>query len=809
MSISLADEPNIIDEPGIAHTLRVTLVAILTSALAVAAFTLFLGWSLVPQLSLLAAASVLAALALCRSGRIRLAMLLALLGITYAVMHAAARNDGINSIGLSVLSVLMVLGGLLLDRVKLIFVIAAATSVTLGMLAIRYFVLRKKEYSTNDMGDFFILALTCAVAALVGRLLAVRIKQALRLIRDSEARYRRIFENVQDVYYEMGIDGILLEVSPASAALFGVSREAMIGLPLAPFCVNTSEFDALLAALRTHGRVSNCELVIRDSRAALRHVLVNASLQTGSKAGDDRVIGSIRDITERKQSEEKFATAFRSSPAAVTLTDLDDDNRLIDVNEAFERVTGYRRNEVIGRTTQELGLWVDPNQRAEAIRQVRANGKLSDFEFRFRRKSGDVGIGLISAESIKLKGRTCAITAALDITERQRTQAEKAKLAEQLRQAQKLESIGRLAGGLAHDLNNLITVIDGYSALLLKHLNPDDPQWSHANEISKAGKHAAGLTNQLLAFSRKQLIQPIALDLNTVVKDLEGMFKCLIGEDIEIVTALDPALGMVMADPGQIQQVLMNLAANARDAMSAGGRLQIETRNVDVDEKAAANPDAPRGRCILMTVTDSGVGMDDETLQHAFEPFFTTKEHGRGTGLGLASVYGIIKQSGGWIEVCSERHKGTSFKIYLPRIDTQPGPKRRAVAPPTELRGTETVLLVEDQDAVRQVAKTVLTSYGYNVLEAPDGRTACLLAKEHSGEIELLLTDMVLPGTNGKELSEQLRLLLPNVKILLMSGYAPDVNLSHGELKPDIAFIRKPFTPAVLAAKVREVLAAG
>ena len=486
-TILRAEEPNLVDEPGIAQALRVTLGSILASALAILAMALFLRWPLIPQLALAAAASVLAALYLCRFGRTRAAMLVAVLGITYAVMHAAARNEGIQNTGLAIVPVLIVVSGLLLDRLMLILFTTAATFVTLGMLAVRYFVLRVEEYSTNDMGDFFVFALTCSVAALVGRLLAVRIKEGFRLIRDSETRYRRIFENVQDVYYEMRTDGSLLEVSPATAALFGVPREAMIGRSLTAFCTDRSEFDTLLEALRIHGRVTNRELVIRDSRAAPRHVLVNALLLTGSKIGEERVIGSIRDITERKQSAEKFAKAFRSSPAAATLTDLDDHNRLIEVNEAFERITGYRRDEVVGRSSKELGLWVDPRESADYVRQARENGRIRDFEFRFRRKSGDIAIGLISTELIELEGRTCAITATIDVTDRKRMEAEKARLTEQLDQAQKLESIGRLAGGLAHDLNNLLTVIHGYSGLLLNELSPDDRSGRMPTRSAKPG----------------------------------------------------------------------------------------------------------------------------------------------------------------------------------------------------------------------------------------------------------------------------------------------------------------------------------
>jgi signal transduction histidine kinase/streptogramin lyase len=392
-----------------------------------------------------------------------------------------------------------------------------------------------------------------------------------------------------------------------------------------------------------------------------------------------------------------------------------------------------------------------------------------------------------------------------EIGAREQAAREKEHLEQELFQAKKLESIGRLAGGVAHDFNNLLTIINGYSEMLLTNLSPDEPDGMFAREISKAGERAVGLTRQLLAFSRKQIIKPTAVNVNAIVKDMELMLRRLIGEDIEVIATLDPELGEVMADPDQVHQVLMNLVVNARDAMPGGGRLSIATRNVEVD--ASAGTGAVSGRCILVTVADSGVGMDEITRQNAFEPFFTTKGQGKGTGLGLATVYGIIRQSNGWIDITSELGKGTTFHIYLPRLEVKFEPKKTGVAA-ADLSGEETILVVEDQDAVREFTRTVLESYGHTVLEAADGKSACALAGQYTGDIHLLLTDTVMPGMNGKVLSERLLKMRPNLRVLFMSGYTADVIGHHGVLELEVAYIPKPFTPEGLAAKVREVLAA-
>jgi two-component system, cell cycle sensor histidine kinase and response regulator CckA len=364
-----------------------------------------------------------------------------------------------------------------------------------------------------------------------------------------------------------------------------------------------------------------------------------------------------------------------------------------------------------------------------------------------------------------------------------------------------------LAGGVAHDFNNLLTLINGYSDFLLATLHTDDSLWLQVNEIKKAGEHAAGLTRQLLTFSRQQIIEPKPLDVNNIVKDAERMLQRLIGEDVELVTTLDPLLGQVMADPGQINQDIMNLVVNSRDAMPDGGKLEICTKSVDLDENTVAeHPDAVPGSYVLMTVTDNGIGIDESTLQSVFEPFFTTKGHGKGTGLGLSTVYGIVKQSGGWIEVRSELRQGTSFRIYLPRVEARQATDSAVAAASKALQGSETVLLVEDHDEVRKLTRTILEAYGYYVLEAANGSEALVVEKGHASEIDLLLTDVILPGMNGKSLSERLQVLRPKLKVLFTSGYPAEVIARRGVLERDVAYLPKPFSPEALASKVREVL---
>jgi PAS domain S-box-containing protein len=501
-----------------------------------------------------------------------------------------------------------------------------------------------------------------------------------------------------------------------------------------------------------------------------------------------------------RQSERNFLKAFMSNPAAIAINDLAE-HRYVEINETFQQITGYSRADVIGKRWGDIKLWVDVSERDEAFRILLEQGSIRNRKFKFYKKNGNTGTALLSAELIEFDGRPCAITAKMDITDRLR-------LEEQLQHAQKLESIGRLAGGVAHEFNNLLTVISGYNAMLLNGLEPRSPLRVYAAEVGSAAERAASLTMQLLAFSRKQMNSVKPVNMNTVVIDAERMLQHTIGEDIRVVTKLDAELGQVMTDADQMHQVIMNLAVNARDAMSQGGTLIIKTANVDVEgRKVFENPEPISGRHVLITVTDTGMGMSEELQQHIFEPFFTTKERGKGTGLGLSTVYGIVRQSNGWIEVSSKEGQGTSFHIFLPRMEGCVHDEAvRSRVTPVLSQGSGTILLVEDEDTVRRLTETMLREAGYKVISAGSGTDAVEVADGCPDEIDLLLTDVIMPGINAKELLERLRNTRPKLKVLFTSGYTDDVIASHGVLDPSVAYIAKPFSQDVLVAKVREVL---
>ena len=518
--------------------------------------------------------------------------------------------------------------------------------------------------------------------------------------------------------------------------------------------------------------------------------------------------GIISDITEQKlaegrlrESEGRLRRAVLHAPFPIMLHA--EDGEVLMISDAWTEISGYSHADI--PTTQH---WTERayGQRKDLVQEdinrlYGLTGKVAEGEYEVQTKCGKKRTWEFASASLGSlpDGRRLAMSMAMDVTEQKLLEAS-------LVQAQKMESVGRLAGGVAHDFNNLLTVINGYSGFLLGRLKPDSPLRPYAEEISKAGARAASLTKQLLAFSRKQVIEPQALDLNTTIRDAVPMLQRLIGEDIQLTPHLDGLLGQVMADPDQIYQVIMNLAVNARDAMPDGGKIDIETANVELDDASAAaiDPDATPGRYIRIAVTDTGHGMDEATRQHVFEPFFTTKEAGKGTGLGLSTVYGIMRQSDGWVIVSSQVDVGTSFKIYFPRIDACPLPEAKRSSAPA--KSGETVLLVEDQDAVRSFTKAVLTEYGYHTLEAPNGEEAIAIAKGYPGQIHLLLTDVVLTGMNGKVLSERLRELRPNLRTVFISGYTANVIAKRGVLDHGAAFLQKPFSPDELAVKVREVL---
>jgi len=511
---------------------------------------------------------------------------------------------------------------------------------------------------------------------------------------------------------------------------------------------------------------------------------------------------------ERKRAEEqlqaserKYRLLFETSPEAMLVYDFET-LRILAVNQAAVARYGYSEQEFLGLTIRDIRPEQDQARLDEELK-ARPEGGAVRTGIRHRAKDGRVLEVDLVARPIEFAGRQARLVLARDVTT-QRT------LEEQLRQSQKMEAVGQLAGGIAHDFNNLLTAILGSTQLLLHATPPDDPRHEDAVEIKNAGVRAAELTRQLLAFSRRQVLAPKVLGLNAVVAHMQKMLRRLLGEDIELAVTLAPDAGSVNADPGQLEQVLLNLAVNARDAMPTGGRLTIETTRVTLTvELAERRHRLPPGDYACLAVTDSGSGMDEATQAHLFEPFFTTKEVGRGTGLGLATVYGIVKQSGGYIWVYSEVRHGTTVKVYLPRVaiaeeDVAPLP---AVAEPAAPRGgSETVLLVEDAAPVRSLARRSLEASGYTVLDAADGAAALDLAARHGGGIDVLVTDVVMPGMSGRELAERLAPERPRMKVLYTSGYTDDAMVRQGVLTAGVAFLQKPFVPETLARKVREVL---
>jgi PAS domain S-box-containing protein len=630
-------------------------------------------------------------------------------------------------------------------------------------------------------------------------------KHAETVLQESEERYRTLFENAPVGLYRTTPEGHILAGNPAFVRMLGYSSFE----ELARRDLNTSDFEPdyprtqFIELLDKQGEIAGLESVWYRRDGDVLHVRENVRAIRDDSGKILCFEGTAEDITQRKRAEAehtRLVTAIEQSAEAVVITGISGDIQY--VNPAFTRITGYSRQEVLGKNPRILKsdkqdaafyqhLW------ATILQEGIWHGEIIN-----RRKDGSLYTEEMNIAAVRgARGEiTHFIATKQDVTERK-------TLEEHVRQAAKIEAVGRLAGGVAHDFNNLLTIMNGYTDLLAEELGSDHKVSDYLKEIKDAGERATTLTRQLLAFSRRQVLAPQVLDLNSVVSNLEKMLRRLIGEDIKLHTLLDPSLGRVKADPGQIEQVIMNLAVNARDAMPSGGDLTLETRNVQLDETfARSHVTVKPGPHIMLAVSDTGAGMTPETKERIFEPFFTTKEKGKGTGLGLATVYGIVKQSGGSIWVYSELGRGTSFKIYLPVASESPAARGHTKAQADAASGSETILVVEDEEGVRSLIRLALESAGYRVLGMEDGQSALAGCASYNGPIHLLLTDVVMPQLSGPLVAEKVTAMRPDIKVLYMSGYTDDAVVRHGVLSRDMPFIQKPFSPGALREKIREVL---
>lgn len=643
-----------------------------------------------------------------------------------------------------------------------------------------------------------------------------RVWQALN---ENRERMRLILDTAFDAFIGADAAGLVTDWNEQAATMFGWSREEALGQEVAALIFPPGIRERYREDLRRYQNMEETRMLNRRlETTGLRRDQTEFPMELTLwplRAGQSVVYSAfIRDLSLQKRAEAakrelaqqhdrllwQLRLQIERMPLAYIL--FDRDCRVADWNPAAERIFGYSKEEVLG-----MGEPYEKIITSEALQPLAS--------LRQRLQAGDMSVQWV-CENRTRDGRTILcewhntplieedgsfgglLSLVQDVTEKHR-------LEEQLRQAQKMEAIGRLAGGIAHDFNNLLTVITGYSDLALQELPQDHPLAEIVAQIRQASLRAADLTRQLLAFRRRQVLQPVVLDLNTLLEEMEKMLRRLIGEDIELVLRLQEGLWPVRVDRGQMEQVLLNLVVNARDAMPRGGKLRLETANLMLEAAAASQAELPQGAYVVLAVGDTGQGMDAATQARIFEPFFTTKGPEQGTGLGLATVYGIIKQSGGHITVESEVGRGSCFKVYLPREEQTPSPSAPDVAPGT-VAGTETILLVEDDDTVRALAQRVLAEQGYRVLPARDGEEALVVCQSHTGPLHLVVTDVVMPRMSGPELAQVLTARLPDLHVLYVSGYLDDAIIRHGLIEASAPFLPKPYTPSMLLARVRQVL---
>jgi PAS domain S-box-containing protein len=645
-------------------------------------------------------------------------------------------------------------------------------------------------------------------------------KRAEARLEESENLLRTIIESEPECVKLVAADGTLLQMNPAGLAMIEAdSRDQVLGMPISKIVLPEwrSAFNALAEAV-FRGEAGDLEFEIAGLKGTRRWLETRAVPLRNPNREIVALLGVTRDITARKQAEAALLQSQARLSEAQRIAHLGNWEWDITINDLWwsdevYRIFGSARGE-FGATYESFLGFVHPDDRdfvRRSVDQALHQGRPYSIDHRILLRDGTQRF--VHEEAVVRfdeSGTPIRMAGTVqDITDRKRTEQALREREEQLRQAHKIEAVGRLAGGVAHDFNNLLNVIMGYGELLLRDLSPGTQARARLDQILRAADRAAALTRQLLAFSRRQVLQPRLLDLDVVVLDTESMLRRLIGEDIEVVTVAGAGLGQVKADPGQVEQVLMNLAVNARDAMPRGGRMTIATARADLAQDDPRRPAwLPAGPYVMLTVSDTGMGMDAETLAHLFEPFFTTKEQGKGTGLGLATVYGIVKQSGGYVQVESEVGRGSTFRVYLPRVDERSAEPEAAPPGEPSPRGSETVLAVEDETALLDFVRELLRESGYAVIEARTVEEAVRACENHPGAIDLLLTDVVMPGMSGPQLAARLAPVRPQMKVLYMSGYTDDALGLRGVLDSGVALLQKPFTAEALTRKIREVLAA-
>jgi PAS domain S-box-containing protein len=637
-------------------------------------------------------------------------------------------------------------------------------------------------------------------------------KQAEEALAASENLHRSLFTLAPSGVLLIGRDGRILRFNDRAAAQLGYTREEFANLSVSDIDAEETpgDVEARIARILAGGE-QEFEARQRTKEGGVRSVVV--SVRPVLIGREECILSVMQDQTERKraadalrESEERLRIAFQTSPDAINLNRMSD-GVYVSINEGFTRIMGWTEADVVGRSSLDLGIWEDPADRARLMEQLRAQGYAQNLEAEFRAKDGRLVPGLMSARLISLHGEQYILSITRDISAWKAAERERDALQARLHQAAKMEAIGQLAGGVAHDFNNLLTVILSCSETLEADLHEGRPVSAEdVGEIHAAGLRAGDLTRQLLTFARRQVITPQPVDLGSVVRGCERLLRRVLGEDVNLAVSSQSDLWLVRADPGQMEQIILNLAVNARDAMPAGGTLRVETTNFLVEEHhVALHPEISAGEHVRLFVQDTGTGMTAEVKERIFEPFFTTKGPGKGSGLGLETVFGIVKQSGGFIRVESETGRGTAFEICLPRtLDVPVATRPRSKA--SASRGTERILLVEDDPGVREVTSRALRSGGYEVIVATASVDAPGIAAREEGPLHLLITDVVMPGLGGRDLAQQLRKVRPGLKVLFISGYAENILSRDGVLEAGTELLLKPFTAAALLARVRAVL---